>query len=369
MKADAPASRRVVDEAATPALPTTAASPVSGSDGARWPAFRIASFRRSRPVLKVQDGCSQGCAYCVVPLARGPARSRPPEDILAEAERLLAAGHRELMLSGVNLRQYRAPRPNRPNRPNRTDATDFWSLLAWLDAALAPEWQGRARLRVSSVDPAQLDARAMDALAAARMVCPHLHLSLQSGSPSVLRRMGRGHYDPGRLPDALSALSATWPVFGLGVDALVGFPGESRAECQETLDLLEALPLSYAHVFPYSRRPGTAAAALPDLPGPVKRERAALARSVAAEKRRRFLTRLLELPELRLVLDAPGARDGADGPEDDIPADAENGLARGVTEFYAACVLPAASVPADSRELLRARPTGLDGSRLTAELL
>ncbi|MDR2727146.1 MAG: MiaB/RimO family radical SAM methylthiotransferase [Deltaproteobacteria bacterium] len=323
-----------------------------------WPALRIASYRRSRPVLKVQDGCSHGCAYCVVPLTRGPARSRAPEDVLAEAKRLLAAGYRELVLSGVNLLQYRMP---------GTDRLDFWDLLARLDAALTPQWQGRARLRLSSIDPAQLGPKARDTLAAAHLVCPHVHISLQSGSPAVLRRMGRSHYDPGAIPDALRDLSAIWPVFGLGADVLVGFPGESRAECRETLDLLHALPLSYAHVFPYSRRPGTAAADLPDLPGPEKRARAALARTVAAAKQRNFLQSLLNVPELRLAPDAPQGNPGEDEDEIFLPVNAQDsGRVRGVTECYAACLLPAGSVKAGSRELLRVRPTGLAGARLTA---
>ena len=323
-----------------------------------WPAFRIASFRRSRPVLKVQDGCSHGCAYCIVPLARGPARSRAPEDVLDEAKRLLAAGYREIMLSGVNLHQYRAP---------GADRADFWDLLARLDSALAPQWQGRARLRLGSIDPAQFGAKAWDTLAAARLVCPHVHVSLQSGSPAVLRRMGRGHYDPAAMTEAARALSAIWPVFGLGADVLVGFPGESRDECQETLDLLNALPLSYAHVFPYSRRPGTAAASLPDLPGSEKRERAALIRTLAAQKQHVFLQRLLDMPELRLALDA--WPDSPDDPPGDLEDTQGAGQTRGITEFYAACILPAGSVKTDSRELLRARPAGLAGRRLLGVLV
>lgn len=283
---------------------------LSATDTA-FPAFRIDGFTRSRPVLKVQDGCSHRCTYCIVPLARGAARSRDPREALAEARRLLDAGFRELIVSGVNLRQYGRDLPG--------GGPDFWDLLAFLERELAPQWAGRARLRISSLEPGQLGERALDVLAESRLVAPQLHLSLQSGSPGVLRRMGRGHYRPEPLLDFVYELAEVWPLFGLGADILTGFPGETDAEFGETLDFVGALPLTYAHVFPYSRRPGTPAAVMDgQLPQDVKKRRAAELRGAVAAKKATFLHRLLAEPQLLV------APEGARG-------------VKGVCEYYAEC--------------------------------
>ena len=193
----------------------------------------FSSGDRTRAFLKVQDGCSHGCAYCVVPLTRGPARSRPPKDCLAEMRRLLEAGYREIMISGINLRQY-AMRDE--------GCRDFWDLLSYLDRELAPEWGSGARpdparFRISSVEPAQLTERGIATLAETRMVCPHLHLSLQSGSADVLKAMRRGHYTPEALLSAVEGVAKLWPRFGLGADILMGFPGETEAHVLETLEV------------------------------------------------------------------------------------------------------------------------------------
>lgn len=281
-----------------------------------FPPFSICGFRRARPVLKVQDGCSHHCAYCIVPLTRGPARSRPPEDCLAEARRLLEAGYREIMLSGVNLRQYRMP---------ETGCSDFWDLLRFLDTSLAPEWAGVARLRISSVDPAQLDAHGLDCLAGTHMVCPHLHLSLQSGSPQILRSMRRVLHTPEEIIHSVTILAEQTSArpeisrhgpsrrFGLGADILVGFPGESEAHFNETLELVRALPLTYAHVFPFSSRPGTAAATFPDqIPPALRHERAARVRTVIDEKRRAFWEASLTVPVLHVAPEGDGGFKGVD---------------------------------------------------------
>ncbi|MFW5836832.1 MAG: radical SAM protein, partial [Desulfovibrionaceae bacterium] len=125
----------------------------------------LADYHRARAVLRVQDGCSHCCAYCIVPRARGASRSRPAGEVLAEARRLLEAGIRELVVSGINLSHW-----------GREQNRDFWDLLAGLERDLAPEWAGRARLRLSSLEPGQLGSRALDVLGASRLVCPQLHL-------------------------------------------------------------------------------------------------------------------------------------------------------------------------------------------------
>lgn len=314
-----------------------------------YPPFRISDFSRARAVLKIQDGCVHRCTYCIVPLTRGGPRSRSPHDALAEARALLAAGHAELVLSGINLGQYGRDRP---------DYGDFWQLLRFLDAELAPEFAGRARLRISSLEPSQLDPRGLEILAGCRMVCPHLHISLQHASQAVLRRMGRGHYSAATLETALTAMASFWPRMGLGADILVGFPGETEEDFRILLETVERLPLSYAHVFPYSRRPGTAAALFEgQLPARLRLERAAAARSAVERRRRHFWEAQLQLPRMFIALD------------DGVSA-GENGIQKGVNEYYAPCrfhsPMPACGV-SEHRRLVEARPVGLDARGLLVE--
>lgn len=272
----------------------------------RFAPFSINAFKRARPVIKVQDGCSQGCAYCIIPLTRGPSRSRPVDAIVAEAHRLLEAGHREILLSGVNLRQFHA---------DGGDGKNFWSLLRRLDAEFAPEWAGRARFRLSSLDPAQITgsmgAECLETLEGCRMLCPHLHLSLQSGSPTVLARMGRSPYSPESIAESVAKMRFFWPVMGLGADILMGFPGETEAETEETLAMLRTLPMTYAHVFPYSQRPGTRAAVMPDqLPKKTRQEHAARVRALIAQKQKAFLEQQLGMPVMYAAFDSSDARHG-----------------------------------------------------------
>jgi MiaB/RimO family radical SAM methylthiotransferase len=320
-----------------------------------FPDFRISGYGRSRAVLKVQDGCSQGCAYCIVPLARGPARSRPPAETLAEARRLLEAGFREIILSGVNLRQYR----HGESRAAGKRQGDFWDLLAMLEAELGPVWTGRARLRISSLEPGQLTPRALEVLGQSRLLAPHLHLSLQSGSPAVLRRMGRDHYDPAGICSFLEALRQYWPVFSLGADMLTAFPAETEAEFQETLALCRKLPLSYAHVFPYSPRPGTLAAGLAgQTPGAEKKRRAALLRLAAEEKRRDFLNLQLSLPVMRVIFEK-GRAPGPDG----VAVEE-----RGKNDWCLECRLEGPGLSAPCGELTPVRPLRLSRGAIVVAL-
>jgi MiaB-like tRNA modifying enzyme len=305
-----------------------------------FPPFRIASFRRARAVVKVQDGCSHRCTYCIVPLTRGKSVSRDPADVLAEVRRLLAAGYRELVLSGVNLRQYGRDLP---------EGIDFWDLLARIEAEFAPEWSGRARLRLSSVEPGQLDAKALDVLGGSRLVAPHLHLSLQSGDEDVLRRMGRGHYRPAQVLDFLRQLSGRWPRLGLGADLLTGFPGETAGQFETTYAFCRELPLTYAHVFPYSPRPGTVAAEWTDLlPKAERTNRAARLRGLAEARKRAFRKELTGLPRLSVLVE-----NAATG--------------QGTCEFYAPCVVAGEGLIPGS--LVVARPNGLEGGKLLCSLV
>ena len=313
-----------------------------GSAGAgRWPSFSVSGFDRARPVLKIQDGCSQACTYCIVPRARGAARSRPYPDVLAEARRLFAAGHRELIVSGVNLGQF-AFSPG---------GGDFWDLLVRLDSDLSREWAGSARLRLSSLDPGLLGGKALETLTvlgASGLVCPHLHLSMQSADPGVLKAMGRGHYQPQAVLGFLDALRGRWPLLALGADLLTGFPGESEESFRASLGFIRQAGLSYAHVFPYSRRPGTVAARGGNhLSREVRLARAARLRQEASEVRKEFMVSLTGLS--KLVMAVERERPGG-----------------GVSEYYAECRLKGPS-PVARKGLLAVRPLGVSGKAVLAE--
>ncbi len=306
--------------------------------GSGFPPFALSDSARARGLVKVQDGCTHRCTYCIVPLTRGPARSRAPAEVLAEVRRLLASGLREIVLVGINLAQYG------PDLADSPDVRCFWDLLRHLDQALAPEWAGQARIRLSSLDPAQLTPQALEFWSSARMLCPHLHFSLQSASPSVLAAMHRGHYQPERLLDFFQSFSAVHPIAGLGTDILVGFPGETEACFEETMAFCRHLPLSYAHVFPYSRRPGTPASALPDqVPSADKKARSARLRALVRDNRQAFLARLAALPQLTIAVQ-------------------ETSPGRGVCEYYAQCRFTDNLGSEHRRRLVAARPVAvLDG--------
>ena len=310
---------------------------VAAPSRASWPDFSISRFQRARPILKVQDGCSHCCTYCIVPRARGPARSRPYADILAEIRLLLDSGHREIILSGINLGQYEFD-----------GGGDFWTLLARLEADLAPQWAGAARLRLSSLDPGMLGEHALAVLAASRMTCPHLHLSMQSGDPGVLAAMGRAHYQPRAVLDFLEALRAVWPHAAVGADILTGFPGESEEAFQATRKFCCSARLGYAHVFAFSRRPGTLAAkAAGQLGKEEKKRRAAILRDDMERLERAYLEEIAGLA--RLVMAVEGEQ-----------------VLNGSSEYYVQCRLERPS-PVAWGGLLPVRPLGVRDGALLVE--
>ncbi|MFV0347684.1 MAG: tRNA (N(6)-L-threonylcarbamoyladenosine(37)-C(2))-methylthiotransferase MtaB [Halodesulfovibrio sp.] len=293
----------VVPQEAKASLKHWPHKPEEPAEEVAFPAFSISGYNRARAVVKVQDGCSHRCTYCIVPLTRGRSKSRAIADIVSESRSLLEAGFREIILSGVNLRQFGMDLPYTP---------DFWDLVATLESSLGPDWAGVARFRLSSLEPGQLDARALETLGTSRLVAPQLHISMQSGSDSVLKRMGRGHYKVTPLLEFLEQLRTVWPVYGLGADILMGFPGETEDEFAQTLDAVKAMPLTYAHVFPYSRRPGTAASAMPgQLDKQTKAARAKAVRDIVTAKKTEFLKWLVqsETP-LDVVLQSGQTRGG-----------------------------------------------------------
>jgi threonylcarbamoyladenosine tRNA methylthiotransferase MtaB len=224
------------------------------------PFGEISSFgTHTRAFVKIQDGCDSRCSYCIVPFARGPNRSRPAEDVLRQISLLIDRGYVEIVLTGVHLGTW------------GRDLSPGGTLAALLERiTLLP---GLTRLRLSSIEPTEFTPALMDVLHSEK-ICPHLHIPLQSGSAKVLGSMGRP-YRPVDYARIVGMLSDRIPDLGLGADVIAAFPGEGEEEHVETRSLIEDLPVSYLHVFPYSRRPGTPAAGLADQVAPEDRERRA----------------------------------------------------------------------------------------------
>ncbi len=225
--------------------------------------------RGTRGLLRIQDGCDEHCTFCATTLARGGNRSRAVDAILAEAEGL-AAHHAEIVLTGIHI---------------GTFGSDIDSSLGRLVSALVDRVP-QVRFRLSSVEATEVDDQLADLLTGnAGRVAPYLHAPLQSGSDAVLRRMGRHWYTARQYGDAIEALVSRTAVFGLGADLIAGFPGETDADHRATCALVESLPFTSLHVFPYSERPGTGAVRLPNpVPDDVRRSRAAELRALGTCK-------------------------------------------------------------------------------------
>ncbi len=230
---------------------------------------------KTRPNLKVQDGCDNRCSFCVIPSVRGHSRSLPLEQVLAEVNALVERGYRELVISGINLGRW---------------GRDFGrpSCFAALVRAILRE-TALEKLRISSVEPMDWAAELIDLVASSSRLAKHAHVPMQSGSDRVLRRMFR-KYRPWHYAEKISSIRAAMPDAAIGADVMVGFPGETHADFEETRRMVEELPFTYLHVFTYSSRPGTRSAAMPDqVPVQVARERNRVLRELAAEKKRAFM--------------------------------------------------------------------------------
>ena len=226
---------------------------------------------RARPFVKVQDGCDCDCSYCVVPLVRGPSRSEPTERVLDAVATAARAGAAEVVLTGIDLAAWGRDLAGTPD-------------LAYLLRTVSALGTG-LRFRLSSVEPHGLTDGLLDAMAGLDDVCPHLHLPLQSGSDPVLAAMGRP-YRAKELADRVRHAATCLPGVAVGYDVIVGFPGETEDDFERTRALLEALPLTYLHVFPFSPRPGTVAAAMADdVPRAVKARRGRALRDLSAARR------------------------------------------------------------------------------------
>ena len=265
------------------------------------------SEERCRAYIKIEDGCDNFCSYCIIPYARGPVRSRPKENILSEASRLAAKGYREVVLTGIHVASY------------GKDLKNGQGLIDVIENVAKTE--GLERIRISSIDPRAFTSDFIARAAACAKLCRHFHISLQSGSAEVLKRMNR-KYTPEQYLDTLSRLRAAMPDCAVTTDIICGFPGETDEEFAETLAFAEAAGFASIHVFPYSERRGTAAADMEQLPHKLREERAARLSEVAAVFKAKF-------------------EEGHIGDSVNVLFEkTENGLAEGLSENYIRIFVP-----------------------------
>jgi threonylcarbamoyladenosine tRNA methylthiotransferase MtaB len=261
--------------------------------------------RRTRPFLKIQDGCNAFCTYCIVPYARGRSRSMPADRVLAALERYRRSGYHEVVLCGIHLGAW-----GLDLQPPGTLA----DLLARIDRETGIE-----RLRLSSIEPRELTGEIIRRVAGSERFCRHFHIPLQSGDDRVLQRMKRP-YDSTFFAGLVTDIHRLMPVAGIGVDVLVGFPGETREAFENTRSLIEALPVTYLHVFPFSAREGTPAF---DFDGKVAsgevRERCRVMRELGLAKRRAFYRQHIGT-EVEMLVEAE--------------RDSRSGRLRGMTSSY-----------------------------------
>lgn len=247
------------------------------------PVFDSAN-ERTRPNLKVQDGCNNRCSFCIIPSVRGRSRSLKLNEVLRQVNQLVESGYREVVISGINLGRWgrdfddQTALGGRPHRPKFEDL---------INAIL--EHTTIEKLRISSVEPMDWSESLIRLMANSARIAKHAHVPMQSGSDAVLRRMHR-KYRPWHYREKIEKIRAAMPTAAIGADVMVGFPGESAAEFEETRRMIVELPFTYLHVFTFSARPGTPAASMPNqVPLQLARERNHILRELAAKKKRAFM--------------------------------------------------------------------------------
>lgn len=273
-------------------VPLVLVSP--GDDTHFWGADSSGFGGRTRAFLKIQDGCDYNCSYCVIPQARGRSRSESPGAVEDRARAVVVRGYKEIVLTGVNVGDY-----------GRTSGWSFHDLLCRLE-----EIEGLRRLRISSIEPNLLTDEILQLASRSSRIAPHFHIPLQSGSNSVLGRMRR-RYRKEFYRDRVDAVLSHLPQAGIGVDVIVGFPGETVDEFEETHRFLSELPASYFHVFRYSERENTPAAAMGRVvPAEERARRSAMLRMLGAEKKKQFALKFVG-SALPVLLESDYSKDGA----------------------------------------------------------
>lgn len=227
---------------------------------------------RTRAYIKIQEGCNRFCSYCIIPFARGKVRSRPMEEILTEAQGLLDKGFKELILTGINTALY---------------GEDLgYSGIAPLIEKIS-DLPGKFRIRLSSLEPTVINADYVKSLLGYEKLCPHLHLSVQSGADHVLRLMNR-RYSRSEYLDIVRVLKEFDPLYGITTDIIAGFPGETEADFADSLSIIDRVGFCKVHAFKYSPRKGTKAAEMAQLSGSVKNERSRILAEKAEEDAAQF---------------------------------------------------------------------------------
>ena len=291
--------------------------------------------RRTRAFLKVQDGCDSFCTYCIVPYARGRSRSIPLVSVLEQVERFLGTGYQEIVLTGIHLGQW------------GSDLQPEQELIGLLRSILGhcPP----LRLRLSSLEPGEISSHLLALIASEPAICPHLHIPLQSGDATILGRMNRNYHPLFYKEIVLEAIQRI-PDLAVGVDVMVGFPGETDEQFQNTFRLIQSLPVAYLHIFPFSPRPGTAAADMEEQSSPALiGQRSRFLRELDKSKRLTFLNRFLGKVRPVLV---------------ENRKDAATGLPCGFSDNYLP-VLIQTEIPLENQNVL-ARFDRLEGNRLVA---
>ncbi|MEO1038813.1 MAG: tRNA (N(6)-L-threonylcarbamoyladenosine(37)-C(2))-methylthiotransferase MtaB [Pseudomonadota bacterium] len=285
---------------------------------------------KARAYVQVQTGCDHRCTFCIIPYGRGNARSAPAGEVVDQVRRLVETGHSEVVLTGVDLTSWGQDLPGEPQ-------------LGRLVRAILRQIPDLKRLRLSSIDAIEIDEDLFRAVAEEERLCPYMHLSLQAGDDMILKRMKRRHLRG----DAIALtrrLRAVRPEIAFGADLIAGFPTETEAMFENSLRLVDECDLAYLHVFPYSPRPGTPAARMPQVNGAAIKERAARLREKGAEALTRHLDSRVGR-EMEVLVEKPGAARADD---------------------FSPVRLDA---PARAGALVRARITGHDGERLIGEAL
>jgi threonylcarbamoyladenosine tRNA methylthiotransferase MtaB len=249
----------------------------------------IHSFHRhTRAFLKIQDGCNGHCSYCIVPYARGRSRSLPSERVFEHLKVLKERGFKEVVLTGIHMGAY--GRDLNPPFP-------LENLLEKLEKEETPD-----RIRLSSIEPGDFSPGLISSLSRSTKVCPHLHIPIQSGDDEILKKMNRD-YDRSFLSDLIQEIHQKIPKVSIGADVIVGFPGETEEKFRNTYELIESLPFSYLHVFPFSKRKGTPAAQFPqEVDSREIKKRAELMRGLGRKKRQAFYQQFLH-QELRVLIE------------------------------------------------------------------
>ena len=244
------------------------------------PAYAGAAGRQhARAFLTVQNGCDHRCTFCIIPFGRGASRSRPAGDVIDQVRRAIDAGAREVVLTGVDLTAYGSDLPGAPGLGSLVDR-------------ILRHVPDLPRLRLSSLDPCEVDDRLVDLIAHSPRLMPHLHLSLQAGDDLILKRMKRRH-SRAQAVDLVARLKALRPDLAIGADLIAGFPTEDEAAFANSLRLIDDCAIVFAHIFPYSPRPGTPAARMPQVARSVIKARAATLRAASARLRTAWLEQMV----------------------------------------------------------------------------